>query len=91
MDQTLDCIWKAQQEPELKEKILSCVKAGKICTIIVDRHKLIFDSEAHMVTITKMSDTVPFARKIVGCRIPYPVLQRVLIGDWSDMTGMQWL
>ncbi len=91
MDQTLDFIWEVQREPSLQARVLACMDADTGCTITIDRHKLTFDPTARAVTVRRASDTVPFACKIGRCRIPYPLLRRMLAGNWEDMTGFQWL
>lgn len=91
MDQTLDCIVLARHRETERNKILSCLSSKTDCETIVDRHRLTFEPQSQMVTIKRASNDVPFAVKIMGCRMPYDLLKRLLDGDFSNMEGYEFL
>lgn len=91
MDQTLYCIMIAQDNPGENKKISECLQSGIQCEIIIDRHRLCFDPQKQIVTITRASDDVPFACKIGGCRMPYNTLRRFLDKDYSSYEGFEWI
>ena len=91
MDQTLDCIMLARRKDAERKKIEDCLSDDSTREIIVDRHRLEFNKDSRYVTITRASESVPFACKIGGCRMPYELLQRLLQGDFENMEGLEWL
>ncbi len=91
MVQSLDfAIW-TQKHPYDKKRILDALSSGEPSEIIIDRHKLSFDPGMNAVTIDRASEEVPFACKIIKCRMPYGLLSRILEGNWDDMTGLEFL
>ena len=78
--------WRNEAE---RKRIESCLTEKGECEIVVDRHRLKFNGESRCVTITRASDDVPFANKIVGCRMPYETLTRLLDGDFDNMEGFE--
>ena len=91
MDQTLDCIICAWRNEAERKKIEECLAGSGSREIIVDRHRLAFNGDTRYVTITRASESVPFACKIGGCRMPYEVLERLLDGNIDKMEGFEYL
>ena len=91
MDQTLDCILLARRKENERKKIEQCLSSETGCETIVDRHRLTFEPQSQIVTIKKASNDVLFSVKILGCRMPYKLLKRLLDGDYSKMDGFEWL
>ena len=89
MDQTLHCILLARRDKAEFKRIIVCLSKESPCEIIVDRHRLQFDPSSRMVAIRRASEDVPFACKIIGCRVPYETLRRLLDGDFSNMEGYE--
>ena len=91
MVQTLDFllnVWKLESE---RSRLLACLSCDHECETVIDRHRLSFDPQNQTVTVQRVSDDVPFAWKIPGCRMPYDLLRRLMVKDFEDMTGFEWL
>ncbi len=92
MVQTLDfiflCAWRDKTEAERIEK---CLAAKEPCEMIVWRERLSFDPASQTVTVERASREVPFAEKIIPCRMPYSVMRKLLDHDLDDLTGVEWL
>ena len=89
-DQTLDCILHAQRQPDEKEAILDCIESDINREIVIDRHRMKFDPNTQTVTITRASEDVPFAAKIIGCRMKYSMMKRLLNGDYDNISETEW-
>ena len=91
MLQSLDFVLRANQNPADKKRIIEALSSETASEIIVNRHKLSFDPDTRYVTVDKASENVPFACKIVKCKMPYDVLKKLLNGNSDDLTGIEWL
>ena len=91
MVQSLDFIFCAWSNKTEADRIEKCLASGENCEIIVDRHRLSFDAETQTVTVRRASEDVPFAEKIWACRMPYPVMRKLLDHDLYDLTGFEYL
>ncbi len=91
MIQSLDFVLWVQKHPNDKEKIMEAFSSEEHSEIVVDRHRLSFDPMARSVTVDRASEDVMFACKIIKCRMPYGLLQKVPDGDWDDLTGLEYL
>ena len=91
MVQSMDFVLYANRNQADKERIYDALSSEAVREIVVDRHKLTFDPATQFVTVERASEDVPFACKIIKCRLPYAALSRLLDGDWSDLTGLEWL
>ena len=49
-----------------------------------------FDPNTQTVTITRASEDVPFAAKIIGCRMKYSMMKRLLNGDYDNISESEW-
>lgn len=74
-----------------QKKIINALAAEEQSEIIVDRHRLFFDPVMDTVTVDRAAEDVPFAYKIIKCRMPYGLLKKMLDGDWDDLMGLQYL
>ena len=91
MVQSLDFILIANRNSADKKRITDALMNKDNTEIFIGKFKMKFDPESRYVTVDKASEDVPFATKIVKCRIPYDVIYRLLDGNYNDLTGIEWL
>ena len=91
MDQTIDCIRIARQNPEEMKIVMDSLSKDCPSEIIVDRFRLGFNPQSDIVTITRVSDGVPGASKINGFRVSYRTMRKLLNWDFEDMEGFEWV
>lgn len=91
MVQTFDFVLYANRNPSAKRSILEAIASQKETELIVDRQKLTFIPNSQYVIVDKVSADVPFADKIVKCKLPYMALLQMLNGNWDNLEGLEWL
>ena len=91
MIQSFDFVLLVQNNPQDKEKVLSALLSRTPTEMIIGKTKLSFDPERRFVTVEQASADDGSACKIVKCKIPYDLLNKMLSGDYEDVTGIAFI
>lgn len=91
MIQSLDFIYWIDKHPEDRARILDAISNEEISEIVVDRYRMAFDPSTRYVTVDKASENVPFAGKIIKCRMSFDLMQQMVSGTEWDMSSFEYL
>lgn len=91
MVKTLDFLSYTNQDLSVKRSIADAMASQMESELIIDIYRLTFHPNTQYVVVDKASADVPFATKIVKCKLPYATLSKLLDGQWGGLTGIEWL
>ena len=91
MIQTFDFILEAQRNTMTMNEIRSCLSSKTDREIIIGEHRLTFDAVSRQVTIEDVKGYTHDQSRIVPCKMPYHLLERALVGEYSDFSGLEWM
>ena len=91
MVNSLDFVLKANRDPKVMRELKAALSEGKDVEQIIGEYRLSFDVASRQVTIVDAAGYTCSKSRIVPCKIPYHLLKRVLGGDYSDLSGLEWI
>ena len=91
MIQTFDFIPYINRRPKDKQRIMDAICGTDESEVVIDRYRIILSPEEQYVTIKRASESVPFAEKIISCRLSYDDFKNLLEGSFDEMTKVEWL
>ncbi len=87
MIKTYDWIAYAQSHQDLKEKIEEAITSGKDCELtILNTYKIIFEADTLSAIVEPLSQSKALQNKIIPKRISYKAIQKLLNGEYEDIT-----
>ena len=88
---TFNIISRAVTNRRLRKTIRDAIKSETDEEIIEPPHKMHFDHIKKQCVISKVSGSDIGADELLTALIPYEVLEKMLDGDWSDLTGIKYI
>lgn len=90
MIKTLDFVLEAKRDPKVMRELMVAL-SEKDTEIIIGEHRLTFDTVSRQVIIEDAAGYSYGKSRIVPCKMPYHLLERVLCGDYADLSGLEWI